>query len=239
MAVFRFKRFDVQHHQSTMKVGTDAMLVGALTGINPEHQRILDAGAGCGIIALMIAQRSDATVDAIDIDEQSVAEADINFKNSPWANRLSVFNDSLQHFSKNNPGKYDLIVSNPPFFQNSLLPANNRLGIAKHNQMLNFRDFLQCAYRLLNNTGEISLILPIKESAPFLHFAKAGNFALKQLCDIIPIEGKPANRRLLHLSKESGDEIQKSTITLRTSSGKFADEYKQITKDYHPDIYFD
>jgi tRNA1Val (adenine37-N6)-methyltransferase len=207
--------------------------------INPEHKRILDAGTGCGIIALMVAQRSDATIDAIDIDERSVDEADINFKNSPWHNRLSVFNDSLQQFSKKNPDKYDLIVSNPPFFQNNLLPANRRLGMAKHNQMLDFKDFLQCTRRLLNNTGELTLILPIKESEAFLHFAGAEKFALKQLWDIIPIEGKPANRRLLHLSKKSVEAVRTSTITLRTATGKFSGEYKHLTKDFHPDIYFD
>jgi tRNA1Val (adenine37-N6)-methyltransferase len=238
MAVFRFKRFDVQHQQSTMKVGTDAMLVGALTEINPEHKQVLDAGTGCGIIALMVAQRSDATIDAVDLDERSAIEAGINFKNSPWHNRLYIFNDSLQQFSKNNPDKYDMIVSNPPFFQNSLLPANSRLGMAKHNQMLNFKDFLQCTRRLLNNSGELTLILPMQESELFLHFAREEKFELKQICDIIPVDGKPANRRLLHLSKKSVEAARKSTITLRTASGKFSDEYKHLTKDFHPDVYF-
>lgn len=239
MAVFRFKRFEVQHHQSTMKVGTDAMLVGALTGINPEHKRILDAGSGCGIIALMVAQRSEAIIDAVEIDERSVNEAAINFKNAPWHSRLSVFNDSLQQFSKNNPDKYDLIVSNPPFFQNCLLPESRRLGLAKHNQMLSFKDFLHCARGLLHSSGDLTLILPIQESESFLPFANAEEFALKQVWDIIPVAGKTPNRRLLCLTRKSVDEVRRSTITLRTVSGQFSDEYKHLTKDFHPEVYFD
>lgn len=239
MAVFRFKRFEVQHQQSTMKVGTDAMLIGALAEINPEHKRILDAGAGCGIIALMVAQRSGATIHAVDIDACSVAEAAYNFKNSPWDKRLSIFNDSLQNFSKKYPGNYDLIVSNPPFFQNCILPENRRLGLAKHNQMLGFKDFLHCARRLLHSSGELTLILPIQESESFLQFAKAEKFTLKQVWDIIPIEGKTPNRRLLCLTQKSVDEVRRSSITLRTISGKFSDEYKHLTKDFHPDVYFD
>ncbi|MCD4665845.1 MAG: methyltransferase [Bacteroidales bacterium] len=116
---FHFKQFNISDENSAMKVGTDAVLLGAWTDIS-ETNNILDVGTGSGIVATILAQRSEANIDAIDIDKGSIDDAENNFDNCPWKNRLTAIHSSLQEYVKFTSKKYDLIVSNPPFFSNSL-----------------------------------------------------------------------------------------------------------------------
>lgn len=238
MEEFRFKQFSVSHRQSTMKVGTDAVLLGALANVDENCKRVLDVGTGCGIIALMLAQRSSALIDAIDIDENSVIEARENFQHSPWSNRLNSIHSSFQDFSSSGVDLYDLIVSNPPFFQNSLLPKNERFILAKHNQQLNFGNFLHASARLLSPTGKLAIILPVNESEIFTQTAGSMNFFLTRCYAIIPVIGKVQNRKVMLFSKENDGNPICQEIMLRSGSGKFSDEYKLLTQDFHPDEYF-
>jgi tRNA1Val (adenine37-N6)-methyltransferase len=146
-----------------MKVGTDAVLLGAWADVSGAKS-ILDIGTGCGVIALMLAQRSNAVVDAVDIDEQSAKQAAENFKNSPW--KLNVFNTSIQKFEHD---RYDLIVSNPPFFSKSLLPPKAHRKLARHTESLSFAELFEAAERLLAPSGRFAIIVPESLRMPGFH----------------------------------------------------------------------
>jgi tRNA1Val (adenine37-N6)-methyltransferase len=238
MSAFRFRQFTVSHSNSTMKVGADAVLLGALTVIGEGVKTILDVGTGCGIIALMAAQRSHATVDAIDIDQSSIVEAGINFQNSPWNGRLRAIHTSVQDFSKLCQNHYDLIVSNPPFFQNSLLPKNPKLQLAKHNRELDFERFLTSINMLLSKTGKLAVILPVNESDIFLKQASLMELYLNESISIIPKSGKIPHRKILVLSRNTATSLSFREFVLLNNSGKYSAEYIKFTSEFHPEEYF-
>ncbi len=221
-----------------MKVGTDAMLLGAWTETSLNDRRILDVGCGSGIIALMLAQRSEALVDAIDVDKASVQEAAENFRRSPWTGRLTAIHGSLAQFAAMHPGQYDLVVSNPPFFQNSMPAADPRLTLAKHNVQLGLEDFVRFAALLLNPEGRLLVILPVNESRRMLPEAENHGLYIRSRLSIIPRAGKPANRMILEFLKSDPDEVVFDTIVLRDENGQFSPAYKMLTRAYHPPEYF-
>lgn len=235
---FRFRQFQVSHHRSTMKVGTDAVVLGAWVKLSATDESVLDIGCGSGIIALMLAQRSNLYIDAIDIDSDSVEEASQNFSDSPWSTRLRAVHTSLAGFAADTDKTYDLVVSNPPFFQNSMLSANEKLSLAKHNVQLSLDDFLGDSVRLMKATGRLCVILPVQESRVVLMNAERYGLFLHQKLTIIPKEGKPANRMILEMSKQDRAEVYFERIVLRDSSGNFSEEYKKLTRDFHPSEYF-
>jgi tRNA1Val (adenine37-N6)-methyltransferase len=157
---FRFKQFTIIQERSAMKVGTDGVLLGAWTKV-PQAGSILDIGTGTGVIALMLAQRSaDALVTGIEYEMEAAREATENAENSPWSNRLNMLHISFQDFYKTCPAKFDLIISNPPFFINSRKPKEGKLSAAKHNHLLPLDDLALGIANLLSDDGIFSLILP-------------------------------------------------------------------------------
>lgn len=176
---FRFKQFSVNDDKSTMKVGTDAVLLGAWADVG-EAKSILDIGTGCGVIALMLAQRSGAHVTAIDIDKNSAEQAEENFKASPWS--IEVFNTSLQDFEK---GTYDLIVSNPPFFSNSFLPPKVERKNARHTETLTFDDLMKSVKRLLNPGGRFAVVIPA-DNAELMNAANLYGFYCNRKTSVYP-----------------------------------------------------
>lgn len=234
---FRFIRFEVEHSLSTLKVGQDAVLLGSFTKI--EHPRnILDIGTGCGIIALMLAQRSSATIDAIDIDENSANEAGINFRTSCWSNRLNAFHTSLKEYSVKCTKKYDLIVSNPPFFQHDLLPGSKKLQVAKHATFLGFGQFISDASKLMEQTGKLVVILPTTEGKDFTKKCEAANLFLVSEIQIIPREGKKPNRLILSFSDIKTNSPAVTQFVVRDESGKYSQTYQHHTAQFHPPEYF-
>jgi len=238
MEDFRFRQFTISHQRSTLKVGTDALILGVLTRLTGIEKLILDVGAGCGVIALMLAQRSPAVIDAIEIDEQSALEAGSNFNRSPWSDRLNSIHTSFQDYSGSCNKQYDLIVSNPPFFQNCLLPQEKKSGLAKHNQQLGFDEFLSCTVNPLSADGSLAVILPVAESEVFIGKAAEHGLFLYGSTQINPIENKPANRKVLHFSRKISAAQEFQEITLRDKSGKFTEAYKTLTGEFHPEEYF-
>lgn len=150
---FKFKQFSVSDDRSTMKVGTDAVLLGAWADV-ANAKSILDIGTGCGVIALMLAQRSNAIVDAVEIDVESAKQAKENFDASPW--KINIHNTAVQDLA----GQYDLIVSNPPFFNNSLLPPASSRQKARHTTTLTHEDLMKSVSRLLTPGGKFAVIVP-------------------------------------------------------------------------------
>jgi len=199
-------------------------------------KKILDVGTGCGIVALMLAQRSNAIIDAIDIDKNSVDEATMNFKNSPWPDRLYAFHIALQNYTNHSAPKYDLIVSNPPFFQNSLLPKKENLQLAKHNTTLNYPEFIGASVSRLTNKGRLAVILPVNVSDDFVKLANSFELKLQKQLIVFPTSHKPA-KRVIHVFGFSTSKTMKlNTIVIRDSNSKYTEKYRQLTKAFHPEF---
>ena len=224
---FEFKQFRIEQHKSAMKVGTDGVLLGAWTPVN-EDRRILDIGTGTGLIALMLAQRSNAIIDAVEIDEQASGEAKFNFEQSPWSDRLKVYNSDFQVFANSPSEPYDLIISNPPFFINSLKTKNEALSVARHNDLLSFDQLIIGAGKLLSNTGRLCIIIPFTSSVDFRESARMAGFYLRQQTQVIPKLGRSPKRILLEFTVEQGYPSENELVIL-DENGDYTDAYKTLT----------
>ncbi len=229
---FEFKQFTVKQEKCAMKVGTDGVLLGAWASIKGISSA-LDVGTGTGLIALMIAQRSKATVKAIEIDKKAVKESQNNIINSPWPDRINSEHISLQQFVNNSSQQFDLIVSNPPYFINSLKSNSTSRNIARHNQSLNYEDLITSAEKLLSRNGFFSVIIPIKHNEFFCSKIRRKNFFLVRQTKVKPTTEKPPVRILLEFSKTK---MPFSESILPIESGKrheYTREYKNLTKDFY------
>ncbi len=228
---FEFKQFRVEQERAAMKVGTDGVLLGAWAPIR-DAKRILDVGCGTGLIALMMAQRSDAAVDAIEIDKPASDEAQLNFSQSPWSGRLRVFHADFIHSDRLLAERYDLIVSNPPFFVNSLKTADSTLSLARHNDTLSFDNLLIGSANLLNKRGRLCVILPHSSFIEFKESARLAGFYLKSVAHVIPQEGKPPKRILMEFINENSLPAHTELILL-DESGCYTENYKHLTKEFY------
>ncbi|MEZ5082695.1 MAG: methyltransferase [Bacteroidales bacterium] len=229
---FKFKKFDVNDGQCAMKLGTDAVLLGAWANVH-QTKSILDIGTGCGIIALLMCQRSNAMIDAIDIHEPSINQANENFINSPWPNRLNAILTSVQDFSVSSENKYDLIVCNPPFFTNDLKSPYELKNISKHNDRLPFDELILASAKLLKPGGKFSVILPVSSSAKFVFQAKQNKLYCRRETIIVPKSDKKPNRTLLEFEKKQYTLKESDSIMLRNKDGSYTKEYVEITCDFY------
>lgn len=229
--IFRFKQFEVLNDRTAMKVGTDGVLLGAWCPVEGAR-RVLDVGTGCGVIALMIAQRnSQATICGIDIDHDAVEEAAINFANSPWSSRLTAcecdFNCRQEH-----AGQYDLIVSNPPYFIDSLLPPDAARTMARHTQTLTYGQLIEGASRLLTDDGTLALISPTEAESAIIEAATFASLPVRRLTRVISKLGSAPKRILWTLSRYSTDFVE-DTLTISKPDGTFTEEYVALTGAFY------
>jgi tRNA1Val (adenine37-N6)-methyltransferase len=231
---FHFKQFNVFHDQSAMKVGTDAVLLGAWCNISKANS-ILDIGTGSGIIALMLAQRSDALIDAIEIDESSARQATENFLISPWKERMQLMQTSFQEYSVTCTKKYDLIVSNPPYFHNALKSPEANKNLARHNDGLPFEDLVSGIARLLNESGKACIILPVNESVILKEYALKHGLQCNLQTAVVSKAGLRPNRLLMEFSRQKGELIISSVCILNENS-EYTEEFKTLTKDFYLDF---
>lgn len=229
---FEFKQFRIEQHKSAMKVGTDGVLLGAWTPVE-NAQKILDVGTGTGLIALMLAQRSDALVDAVEIDEQASAEAEFNFKHSEWNHRLRIYHADFQLFANESHQQYDLIVSNPPFFVNSLKNANAASANARHNDLLTFNQLITGAYALLGKTGRFCIIIPFTSCTEFRESARLAGFYLRHQTMVIPKAGRVPKRVLLEFCVCPCYPVVDELI-VQDETGSFTMDYKILTAPFYP-----
>ncbi len=215
-----------------MKVGTDGVLLGAWTPVVDAHQ-ILDVGTGTGLIALMLAQRSSAMIDAVEIDELACEEAKYNFEQSAWSDRLNVFNTDFHVFANLPVGPYDLIVSNPPFFVNSLKTKNAALSVARHNDVLTFDQLVTCARKLLNINGSLCVIIPFASCEEFRGCARLAGFYLRQQTQVIPKFGRVPKRVLLEFTVQPCYPNNNELVIL-DKDGHYTEDYKTLTETYYP-----
>lgn len=231
---FRFKTFEIEHHRSTMKVGTDAVLLGAWVELEGAANA-LDIGTGCGVISLILASRSsNLSVTAIDIDSESTEETRSNFASSKWFHRLIVHNQSLQCFASSAVIRFDLIVSNPPWFINSLrVPENARRNNARHNDALNFCDLIEGTIKLLNLNGRASFVLPSTEGSLFVEMARQKGLYLSRKCLIKSDPKKAPHRWLLEFRQQHTDSVAITELSVHNENGLFSEAYKTLTGDFY------
>lgn len=228
---FQFKEFQVFHHKSSMKVGTDAVLLPCLTDFSNTYN-ILEVGCGSGVISLMCAQLSEANILAIDIHRESVEQARKNFELSSWKDRLKTKLISFQELAINYESTYDLIICNPPFFIDSLKSPEINRNLARHNDSLSQWELLQSAHKLLKPEGKLSLILPLKEGEELIEKAKEEAFYLKTRVNIKPKLSKPANRIVIELNFVR-QATKLSELIIREENNEYSQAYKKLTKDFY------
>jgi tRNA1Val (adenine37-N6)-methyltransferase len=229
---FQFKQFKVFHDKSSMKVGTDAVLLGCLTNLH-HAKNILDVGCGSGIVTLVLAQRSAANIRGIDIHEESVMQAIENFELSIWKDRLTASLSSFQNFAITHQEKFDGIVTNPPFFVNSMKSPVIQRNMARHNDHLSSKDLLNNAKHLLEPKGIFTLILPTTEAERLLEYASKMGFFLSRKVFIQPKASKKPNRVILELRLSSPIQIITQQLIIREENNEYTKEYQKLTKDFY------
>ena len=249
MSVFRFKKFEVVNERSAMKVNTDGVLLGAAMTIFPSDRRLLDIGTGTGTIALMAAQRfadlsvcTACRIDAIDIDEPSVSEAAANFANSPWAEILWVHHASLDDFAASRAvvaqaacadAPYDLIFSNPPYFEDSLTAPDERKSTARHtSDGLSYRDIFEFAKEHLASHGRVALVLPADKEIPLCRYARMSGFHLFRILRIRTVPRKAPSRIIAEFSRLRTNAWEDTVLTIQ-NEGQYTAEYLSLTKDFY------
>lgn len=230
---FRFKRFAVVQQRSAMKVGTDGVLLGAWARLRTTDRRVLDVGTGTGVVALMAAQRTEgwgAEVVAVEIDSQSAEEAKANFGASPWAERLSLVQGAVQEFESSE--RFDHIVSNPPYFVDSLRSPDGARTMARHTDSLSFDQLAQSAERLLTDGGVLSVVLPADALADItLAAARVGLFLVRR-CDVCSKPTSAPIRVLLEFGRKA-EPTEQSRLTIYDGKGGYTAEYVALTRDFY------
>lgn len=231
MSSFQFKRFEIHQDRCAMKVGTDGVLLGAWAS---GGKRVLDIGVGTGLVSLMMAQRfPQADVVGIDIDAEACCQAEENIKESPFAERVQVVNVSLQAFEERQWGTYDAIVSNPPFFIDSMKNPDKQRALARHADSLPFADLLRGVSRLLEEDGLFSLIIPMDAFPFFDAQASLEHFFLKRKCKVKTVVRKQPKRVLLTYAKKLSLELSEEERILTNTDGTRSEWYHSLTQDFY------
>lgn len=235
----------VRQAGAAMKVGTDGALLGAWATVGSHQKNILDIGTGTGLIALMLAQRSEGwspDVSAIDIDRNACAQAGENFSESPWGDRLSAMDRGLREFAathiETGGRPFDLIVSNPPYFNGSLLPPDKGRLAARHTETLSHEELVRYSAWLISEAGLLSVILPADAEKDFIDTASSYGFTPVRKTVVYSLPGTPPKRVLLEFSKcRTGGEVsaaETDELTIETSpGGNYSEEYRRLTRDFY------
>lgn len=231
MSIFKFKKFDIEQSGCAQKVGTDSMVLGAFVD-HKNPKRILDIGTGNGVLALMMAQKfENALIFGVEIQEKCAEVARINFKNSQFKNQLNVVSSDINDFEVSE--KFDLIISNPPFFENATPSVRMERTTARHQSSLKLNQLLGFAANNLSLNGVLWLILPEETSVNLIEEATVSGLKLSRR---IKIFGKPTKHKrdiLVFVKTNSYVRAARETFTIRSSSGVYTDEYKSKTIEFH------
>jgi tRNA1Val (adenine37-N6)-methyltransferase len=223
-----------------MKVNTDGVLLGAAMTILPGDGRLLDVGTGTGTIALMAAQRlvgeicsqaGAVMIDAVDIDEPSATEAAMNFCQSPWSANLCAYNKSLDQFAAESEAMYDLIFSNPPYFEDSLTAPDERKSAARHTcDGLSYRDIFEFAKVRLNGSGRVAFVLPADQEAALCRYGRMCGLHLFHVLRIRTVPRKAPSRIVAEFSFGRCESVREEILTIQ-NEGQYTQEYLSLTKD--------
>lgn len=233
--MFSLKESVLRHSNAAMKIGTDALILGAYTNVETAKS-ILDIGTGCGIIAIMLAQRTSAIIDAIEPEAASFSDASYNFSNSKWKERLHVFPHRLQEFLAISDKKYDRIVSNPPFFQGDFMAGKQEKICAKHVIDLSLNELISSSTSLLNKNGSLEIIIPFQKAEEAIKIAGNHQLYPENHFILYPKENKNPHRSIIRFSFNK-KVLRTETLYIRNSKGNYTDAYYNLLKDYIPEKY--
>lgn len=230
---FTFKQFFVAHDRCAMKVGTDGILLGAWAPVSGVR-RVLDIGCGSGLIALMLAQRTDDAVriDAVELDTAAGRQATENIAASPWAARVTVYIDDIVKFAENRSADYSLIVSNPPYFTPGVACGTVQRSQARYTVSLTHELLLDCAQRLILPEGLFCVVLPMQVVESFVRLAGGQGWFIRLRMDVAESPSRPAHRVLCALSRQPGDcRIQQ--LMMRDAEHGYSEAYQSLTKHFY------
>ncbi|MBY6186502.1 tRNA1(Val) (adenine(37)-N6)-methyltransferase [Marinobacter hydrocarbonoclasticus] len=227
---FTFKQFHVDDRDCGMPVSTDGVILGSWAAL-PESGQVLDLGTGSGLLALMCAQRSGASITAVELDPAACRQARANFAASPWADRMTLVETDVRDWSS--PVRYDAIICNPPYFNSGERSqrGNNRAQ-ARHTDTLSHADLLTALARLLHPKGCASLILPTAEAEQLISEAPAFGLFLKRQCALSSRTGKPNQRWLLAFGTQPG-EVMKEELVIHNQEGGYSSAFCALTQDFY------
>lgn len=229
MSVFKFRHFHIHQAHAALKVGTDSMLLGSLCHWEqPKH--LLDIGTGTGVLALMCAQRfAFETITGLEISTEAFTDARTNSEHHPFPAAISVINQAVQEYQP--AGTFDAIISNPPFFENSSKNPNEQKSLARHTESLSFTELLTAISRLLSDEGKAWIILPSGSKEHIMQLGREQNLFVS---DLITLFGKPkkSTRVILAFTKNQ-TVFSQSSLYIRDKNGKYTQEYKELTKEFH------
>ncbi len=235
MKPFTFKQFAVAQDKCAMKIGTDAVLLGAWTSLDFFPNSILDIGTGTGILALQMAQRSNAEIiDALEIDGDAFEQAVDNFEQSDWGDRLFCYHASLTEFVDEMDDKYDLIISNPPFFTSTYKKdkITDKRVLARHVESLPFSVLLQSSSKLLTTSGNCAFVIPYEEEENFLKIAAKNKLFPNSITHVKGTENSPIKRSLLQLSFQK-TEVDVNELVIEIKRHQYTEAYIDVVKDFY------
>lgn len=230
---FSFKSFTVHQEKAAMKVCTDACLFGAWTSlhaIKPDTKQILDIGTGTGLLSLMLAQFTNATIDAVEIDENAAMQAKENFIASPWKDQLFVHHESMEDYLHRQNNKFDLIISNPPFFENQLKSSQHNRNLAMHSQQFSFNLLAKGMADLLSDKGIGALLIPYQRTDEWRKLALKEKLSIFHCCYVKQTENYPFFRSMILMRKSTIEEKINKTETKEEISIKIGPEYSEVFK---------
>lgn len=230
-SVFYFQQFSVNQSLSAMKVGTDGVLLGAWASLYCEQGRVLDVGAGTGVVSLILAQNNkDITIDAVEIESDAFTECKYNFQNSPWNDRLCAIRASFTDFSRSSkPAIYSAVISNPPYFSEDVIPKQNKRMRARSTQSLSFEQLISGTVRILMPKGIFCVVIPYSQEEYFTAIARKNNFYLHKVLHIRGRSNTPLKRSLMFFLKDfSQGEVSVSELVLEQERGIYTPQYKQL-----------
>ena len=230
--IFQFKEFAVWSHIGGFKVGTDAVLMGAWTGIS-DNQSVLDVGTGTGVISLMIAQRANTSLTAVELDRNAATQAKFNFQRSKFG-RLTVVNSSVQDFSATTTKQFDHIVCNPPFFQFSSKPNSETLQKAKHTDTLCPSDVLKSSSKMISESGKVSIVIPYKDEQEWLSIGNSMEFYPTRKLLLRPAPEFDIKRVLVEFGRvDASCEVNEIIVEEGERNNRsYTTEFQKMMKDY-------
>lgn len=227
--VFRFKQFEVNHTFSAMKVGVDGVLIGSWAHVDNAGS-ILDVGSGCGLIALMCAQRnSQAAIYGVEIEHEAVKESQHNVSTSPWSDRVEIISGNAIDV---NLSGIDLIISNPPYFDSGIATATTERELARHCGSLNPTSVIDIASRVCSSDGRVAMIYPVDSHIKIEEYAKICGWHLVRLCRVRGHDSAPVKRCLVEYSRSDYD-VEETDLVLEKSPGQPTDEYRELCRDFY------
>ena len=227
---FQFKQFTIRQEKCAMKVGTDGVLLGSWADLT-HARRLLDIGTGTGLMAIMATQLNlELIIDAIEIDPAAFEQARENANNSPWRERIHLFQGEVQAFTPTY--KYDIIICNPPFFINSTKNPELNRTLARHCETLSHEDILQVSDNLLLPGGKLCVILPVNEAKHFIELTQGKKWFVNKLSTVYPTPDKAPKRQLIELSKVKKYLVEDSII-LEIERHTLHESYANLTRDFY------